>query len=613
MNENVERLRHSVNWSGRVKRLNLLVVMALVLSLVMPLAAPNMLAQAGNDELKADPNLLQLAAEHPDDIFMVIIQREVKHKDLPDDEPETEVARAGGKVKKQLKMIGSFSAELTGKQIEKLAKKKKVRWISFDAPLFSTSVGEPAPFKAIVTNAPLAAVGTVYTVSNTNNSGAGSLRQAITDANGHAGADTIQFNISGTGVHTIVPTSALPTITSPVILDATTDNSFAANGNKPAIILDGNNLAADGLVLSATADGSTIRGLVIRDFGTGTSHDGIEIQAGSDGNTIAGNYIGRLTNTGADAGSAEANFGKGLRILGANSTIDGNVISGNNDSGVFISGSGASGNVVVRNLIGTDASGTVLIGIGGNCVDIGSGAPNTTIGGVGAGNVIVGCGNDNITIWGNGNTGTKVQGNRIGTDPTGTLDWGGAGRGIIVSGDAVNTLIGGVNAGEGNVIAFNNREGVSVDANYSLNNAILGNAIYSNTLLGINLGTAGVTTNNGTKSSSLSNYGMDYPVITSASLSYCSLTVAGYVGSAANQSAFANARVEFFKAAVDSSGYGEGQTFLGFLTTDASGNFSGIVSAIGFNAGDRLTATATDSSNNTSEFGPNFQVTTASG
>ena len=79
---------------------------------------------------------------------------------------------------------------------------------------------------------------------------------------------------------------------------------------------------------------------------------------------------------------------------------------------------------------------------------------------------------------------------------------------------------------------------------------------------------------------------MDFPVITSASLLNCSLTVAGYVGSAASQSTFANARVEFFKAAADSSGYGEGQTFfLGYLITDASGNFSGNISGIGFNSG----------------------------
>ena len=147
--------------------------------LIVLLIASTSIVRADQGPPRADPALLQLAAEHPDDTFMVIIQREVKNKDLKDDDPETAVEKAGGKVKKQLQMIESFSAELTGKEIEKLAKHPKVRWISFDAPLVSTAV--------------LAAVGTVYTVTNTNNSGAGSLRQAITDANGHAGADTIQF------------------------------------------------------------------------------------------------------------------------------------------------------------------------------------------------------------------------------------------------------------------------------------------------------------------------------------------------------------------------------------------------------------------------------------
>jgi serine protease AprX len=81
------------------------------------------------------------------------------------------------------------------------------------------------------------------------------------------------------------------------------------------------------------------------------------------------------------------------------------------------------------------------------------------------------------------------------------------------------------------------------------------------------------------------------------------------VGSAANQSAFANARVEFFKSAADSSGYGEGQTFIGYVTTDALGNFSGSLPGTGLTSSDKLTATATDGNNNTSEFGPNLQVT----
>jgi hypothetical protein len=65
----------------------------------------------------------------------------------------------------------------------------------------------PAGLAAFLFAAPLAA-GT-FTVTNTNDTGAGSLRQAILDANAAAGADTIVFAIPGSGVHTIAPASAL--------------------------------------------------------------------------------------------------------------------------------------------------------------------------------------------------------------------------------------------------------------------------------------------------------------------------------------------------------------------------------------------------------------------
>jgi len=101
---------------------------------------------------------------------------------------------------------------------------------------------------------------------------------------------------------------------------------------------------------------------------------------------------------------------------------------------------------------------------------------------------------------------------------------------------------------------------------------------------------------------------MDFPVFTSAVLSGTTLTVAGYVGSAPNQATFANSRVEVFTSDNDAGGYGEGQTYLGFLTADANGNFSGTldVTGKGLNAGDKISGTATDAGSNTSEFGSNF-------
>ncbi|HEX4933637.1 MAG TPA: hypothetical protein VFV33_10695, partial [Gemmatimonadaceae bacterium] len=98
------------------------------------------------------------------------------------------------------------------------------------------------------------------------------------------------------------------------------------------------------------------------------------------------------------------------------------------------------------------------------------------------------------------------------------------------------------------------------------------------------------------------------PVFTTASLSGTTLTLAGYVGSAAGQATFAGARVEVFKSSVDASGFGEGQVYLGVLTANASGDFSGTLTVSGVSLGDKVTGTATDGSSNSSEFGANLTV-----
>jgi len=112
-----------------------------------------------------------------------------------------------------------------------------------------------------------------FTVINTSDSGAGSLRQAISDANGNSGADTIAFNIPGSGVHTISPLTPLPTVTGPVTIDGYTQpgssqNTLAVGDN--AVLL----VEISGALVSGTfTDGldmfggsSTIRGLVINHF-----------------------------------------------------------------------------------------------------------------------------------------------------------------------------------------------------------------------------------------------------------------------------------------------------------------------------------------------------------
>src|SRR5204862_4209110 len=110
-----------------------------------------------------------------------------------------------------------------------------------------------------------------FIVTNTLDSGAGSLRAAITSANGTAGGtNLIQFNIPGTNVQTIIPASALPAITRPVIIDGYTQPGASPNTNSLAngfsgalrIELNGANIGGVGLRLLG-GGGSTIRGLVI--------------------------------------------------------------------------------------------------------------------------------------------------------------------------------------------------------------------------------------------------------------------------------------------------------------------------------------------------------------
>ena len=249
-----------------------------------------------------------------------------------------------------------------------------------------------------------------YTVANTSDSGSGSLRAAISNANANAGADTIVFNITGAGVHTISLTSAaLPNISGTVTIDATTQPGFAGT---PLIELDGSGAGAgaSGLVLAGGSSGSTVRGLVINSF----SASAIRI-LNSSNNLIAGNFLG--TNA---AGTATEGNQVGVFItnsstnntVGGTSVSDRNIISGNTVDGIQIWGAGTSGNVVQGNYIGLDVTGTLDLGNTNQGVAIFGGATNNTIGGTlaDAGNVISGNNQYGVAITQSGTNGNVVQG-----------------------------------------------------------------------------------------------------------------------------------------------------------------------------------------------------------
>jgi hypothetical protein len=127
----------------------------------------------------------------------------------------------------------------------------------------------------LLTSVSHTAVASTFTVTNTNDSGSGSLRQAIIDANNHAGADIIDFNIPGSVVQTITPASALPYIISPVTIDGYTQPGSSRNthaitlgdNSVHLIEIDGTNTRGSNgaavLKFNTGADGSMIQGLVV--------------------------------------------------------------------------------------------------------------------------------------------------------------------------------------------------------------------------------------------------------------------------------------------------------------------------------------------------------------
>ena len=341
---------------------------------------------------------------------------------------------------------------------------------------------------------------------------------------------------------------------------------------------------------------------------SGNTAVGIYIQATSTGNIVQGNICG-LNAAGASAiGNGSSGIttelsGANSNTIGGTASGAGNVVSGNGHWGINLDG--GSSNTVQGNYVGTNSAGSSAIANVQGGVRIAQSGANNVIGGstasarnIVSGNLIAG-----IIFSGTG-TGNFVQGNYIGLNAAGTAGIANT-IGVSITTSSTNT-IGGTSAGQGNIIAFNTNQGVDVVS--GAGNAIEGNSVYSNGSLGIDLGGDGVTANNGTENGALPNCGMDFPILTVATLNGTTFSVVGYVGSAVNQSTFASARVELFKSSNDASGYGEGKTYLGFLTSNASGNLCGSITVSGLAAGDNVTATATDASGNTSEFGPNFTV-----
>jgi hypothetical protein len=232
-------------------------------------------------------------------------------------------------------------------------------------------------------------------------------------------------------------------------------------------------------------------------------------------------------------------------------------------------------------------------------------ADNNTIGGTVAGARNVIAGNGVAGILDNGSQRNAIEGNFLGVGADGvTAVPNAAGVWLMGSnvGAAQNNLIGGTVAGSGNLIEFNSGAGVILSGATASGDGILGNSIFSNGGLGIDLGNDGVTPNSPGGPHSGPNNLQNFPVITTVSPGLSTTTVQGTLNSIPSMTF----RLEFFSStACDPSGFGQGQTFLGFsnVTTDGSGNASYTVPlGVVVPAGTSVAATATDPAADTSEF-----------
>ena len=478
-------------------------------------------------------------------------------------------------------------------------------------------------------------------VTNTNDSGPGSLRQAILDANASPDTgfpDLIFFNIPGDGVHTITPLTELPPLTGPTDLAGTTQPGYF---DDPVIeIAD-----VDGVGLRVTGGGSIIEGLCVRGCTVG-------IQIESDGNAIEACHIG------TDAtGQVAAGNGTGILIAAG---ADGNTIGGHNGSQInLISGNGIgielvgnAANVIQGNVIGTSplaefaipngtgiratlttnlwvgglGEGNFISGNTGRAIDISLGTSATIVGnvmgvnltGVKAmpngsgihaenhpdlwifGNLIAGSRNEAVFL---ATPGPYVAANYIGETSSGNSIPNG--QGIVLDATTTDAQIGGIVLGEANIIANNRGTGVT---NHGVRNSIRGNYIWANAWLGIDNAPLGVTPNDAGDTDSSANELQNWPFISSVDYGSHTVTVQGTLKAAPNTTY----DLDFYSDSVcrpRPRDFLQGASHRASIqvTTDGAGSAGFDVTFDEPQAPNSppITATATDPDGNTSEFSQN--------
>ena len=452
------------------------------------------------------------------------------------------------------------------------------------------------------------------------------LRAAIAEANATPDLDNIHFGLAS-GPQQITVASSLPTIASPVLIDGWTQAGFTG---LPLVTLNGDASSGNGLTIAGggtTVRGLVIQRFGsngIRISGSG----GNVVEGNYIGTDATGAAAAANGDSGIYIDNSPNNRIGGNTVVQRN-VISGNIAPGH-QGGIVITGGGASGNLVQGNYIGTDATGTGAMPNGGRGVAI-SNASNNLVGGPGPGegNLISGNHATGVRVLGGSATGNIIQRNIIGTDRTGRVRLGND-RGVQLR-SSNNQVLGNYIAGnrnngvtllqdssgnlvKGNLVAYNGFgpyadpleqgfSGIIVAA--GSHNTLSSNSVFNNADVGIDLFDGvrlGVTPDDDADLDVGANDLQNFPALTSALRSATATSINGTLRSHPSQPY----TLEFFaNEQCDASGYGEGRFALAQtnVTSDSAGNVEFLVVVpFGLPAGWVVTATATDGAGNTSEF-----------
>ena len=456
----------------------------------------------------------------------------------------------------------------------------------------------------------------ILTVTTTLDSGAGSLRQAILDANASPGTNIVTFNIPGTCPQTISLGSSLPSISQDILINGFTQPGSSANTSLSGdnavrcVIVNGAGLASSGFFFSGPSDSQFIvEGLAMEGF----TAEAIAVVGGAQDAITGNQFGGTVGTTPLTANNVDVLLGglvTGVHI-GGGDPGQRNVIGGATLYGVFIPANqfaNSTGNLISNNLIGIASNGVSVNANGSGVVIFTS---NNTV----DSNIISGNTNDGVLLTGNNATGNAVSNNSIGLKsglsfcglpPFPPCSPNNAGLpnglyGVRIEGGANHDRI------VSNTIAYNASTGISVDS--GLGNKLLLNSIYKNGGFGIDLTGSGLNDNDALLSAlNLPNRGLNFPVITAA---YGGLHH-GWIQGTMSSTNGNYILQSFANTVVGPAGYGPGEIYLGLglasVTNSPAGNNGTVAFQTIFDAptaslsGKFISMLATDSDGNTSEF-----------